>query len=172
MDLVYVETQTPEICMKAVKENGMALQFVDDAFLSAELIAMALDNNPKAAMFLKAAPLKTEPTMYFEPEFKDEDRIRPYSGGAVPVGVPEKKYDSCVTAVIATIKKRADVGKAKYGTTLDRTDLNMIDWINHAQEELMDGMLYLEKLKQLNRREADKVGTNTEAGTRAGRGTN
>jgi hypothetical protein len=40
------------------------------------------------------------------------------------------------------------MGKAKYNTDLDRTDLEKIDWINHAQDELMDGILYLEKLKQ------------------------
>jgi hypothetical protein len=31
---------------------------------------------------------------------------------------------------------------------LDRTDLKTEDWITHAQEEFMDGILYLEKLKQ------------------------
>jgi hypothetical protein len=31
---------------------------------------------------------------------------------------------------------------------LERTDLKMLDWITHAQEELMDGILYLEKLKK------------------------
>jgi len=56
--------------------------------------------------------------------------------------------DSVVQAVIAKFLERAALGKAKYGTTLDRTDLKTIDWIRHAQEELMDGILYLEKLKQ------------------------
>jgi len=36
----------------------------------------------------------------------------------------------------------------KYGTNLDRTDLTVLDWIQHAQEEHMDAILYLEKLKQ------------------------
>jgi len=36
----------------------------------------------------------------------------------------------------------------KYGVTLDRTDLKALDWIQHAQEELMDGILYLERLKK------------------------
>jgi hypothetical protein len=58
------------------------------------------------------------------------------------------EYDSVVTAVIQKFKDRADIGQRKYGTTLDRTDLKTLDWINHAQEELMDGILYLEKLKQ------------------------
>jgi hypothetical protein len=38
--------------------------------------------------------------------------------------------------------------KTKYGHTLDRQDLSVLDWINHAQQELQDGILYLEKLKQ------------------------
>jgi hypothetical protein len=43
---------------------------------------------------------------------------------------------------------RALVGKKKYGTDLDRTDLSVLDWIKHAQEEHMDAILYLEKLRQ------------------------
>ena len=57
-------------------------------------------------------------------------------------------FDSVVTAVIQKFMERAKVGKEKYGTDLDRKDLKVKDWIQHAQEELMDGILYLEKLKQ------------------------
>jgi hypothetical protein len=57
--------------------------------------------------------------------------------------------DSVVTAVIESFKRRAEFGKAKYGTDLDRTDLSVLEWIQHAQEEHMDAILYLEKLKQL-----------------------
>ena len=56
--------------------------------------------------------------------------------------------DSIVEAVILKFQQRSQLGKAKYGTTLDRDDLSTVDWITHAQEELMDGILYLEKLKQ------------------------
>jgi hypothetical protein len=56
--------------------------------------------------------------------------------------------DSIVASVIEKFKSRSEVGIAKYGTTLDRTDLGILDWIQHAQEELMDGILYLEKLKK------------------------
>lgn len=56
--------------------------------------------------------------------------------------------DSVVDAVVRKFLERSAVGQAKYGTTLDRTDLGLSDWITHAQEELMDGILYLEKLKQ------------------------
>jgi len=57
--------------------------------------------------------------------------------------------DSVVDAVVRKFLSRSAVGQAKYGVTLDRADLSMIEWITHAQEEFMDGILYLEKLKQL-----------------------
>lgn len=56
--------------------------------------------------------------------------------------------DTVVAAVIKKFTERSEFGRKKYGTTLDRTDLGTRDWIVHAQEELMDGILYLEKLKQ------------------------
>lgn len=56
--------------------------------------------------------------------------------------------DSIVRSIIAKFESRAAFGKAKYGTDLDRTDLSVLDWIQHAQEEHMDAILYLEKLKQ------------------------
>ena len=56
--------------------------------------------------------------------------------------------DTIVKAVVEKFLQRSAVGLAKYGVTLDRTDLGILDWIQHAQEELMDGILYLEKLKQ------------------------
>ena len=60
----------------------------------------------------------------------------------------QPQLDSVVTAVINSFKQRAEFGQKKYGTNLDRTDLNVLDWIQHAQEEHMDAILYLEKLKQ------------------------
>ena len=56
--------------------------------------------------------------------------------------------DSIVATIIAKFKLRSEFGKAKYGTDLDRTDLSVLEWINHAQEEHMDAILYLEKLRQ------------------------
>ena len=56
--------------------------------------------------------------------------------------------DSIVAAVVQKFLQRSELGQKKYGTTLDRQDLSTLDWIQHAQEEPMDGILYLEKLKQ------------------------
>lgn len=58
------------------------------------------------------------------------------------------ELDSVVKSVLHSFVDRANFGQKKYGTNLDRTDLSTSDWIQHAQEELMDGILYLEKLKQ------------------------
>lgn len=60
----------------------------------------------------------------------------------------EFQYDSVVSSILEKFKNRAKFGKQKYNTDLDRKDLSTVEWINHAQEELMDGILYLEKLKQ------------------------
>lgn len=59
--------------------------------------------------------------------------------------------DSIVESVIEQFKKRSEVGKVKYGITLDRTDLSRLEWLNHAQQEAMDMILYLEKLKQYDK---------------------
>ena len=57
--------------------------------------------------------------------------------------------DSVVAAVVEKFQERSRAGIAKYGVTLDRTDLSVLDWIRHAQEEHMDAILYLEKLKRV-----------------------
>jgi hypothetical protein len=46
--------------------------------------------------------------------------------------------DSVVESIVEQFCQRSRVGQAKYGTTLDRTDLKPLDWIQHAQEELME----------------------------------
>lgn len=63
-------------------------------------------------------------------------------------GTIQHTSDSIVNTVIDSFIKRSNLGLQKYGTTLDRDDLNVLDWIQHAQEEHMDAILYLEKLKQ------------------------
>jgi len=58
------------------------------------------------------------------------------------------KSDSIVESVVQQFHGRAAMGKAKYGTTMDRNDLTPMQWIQHLQEELMDAVVYLEKVKQ------------------------
>ena len=65
--------------------------------------------------------------------------------------------DSIVNSVIDSFIKRSNLGLQKYGTTLDRDDLKVLDWIQHAQDEMHDGILYLERIKQeLLKQQAEK----------------
>jgi len=61
--------------------------------------------------------------------------------------ISPESTDSIVFSIVSQFIKRSEIGKSKYGTTLDRTDLSVLEWIQHAQEEHMDAILYLEKLK-------------------------
>jgi hypothetical protein len=58
------------------------------------------------------------------------------------------QLDSIVTSIIDQFTKRAIKGKEKYGVDLDRNDLSLLEWIEHAKQEHMDAILYLEKVKQ------------------------
>ena len=60
----------------------------------------------------------------------------------------DQDLDSIVKSVLDKFVQRSLVGKKKYNTDLDRTDLTILEWVQHTQEELMDATLYLEKLKQ------------------------
>ncbi len=62
--------------------------------------------------------------------------------------------DSVVTNVVEKFRQRSEFGQRKYGTNLDRTDLSFLDWVNHMQEELMDAILYLQKMKQVSQENA------------------
>jgi len=55
--------------------------------------------------------------------------------------------DSIVKSINEKLVDRAEVGYKKYGHTMDRDDLSEVEWITHAQEELLDMLLYMEKLK-------------------------
>ena len=56
--------------------------------------------------------------------------------------------DAITEAVVVQLRTRAEKGKEKYGTTMERDDLTFEQWIQHLQEELMDAAVYVEKLKQ------------------------
>ena len=55
--------------------------------------------------------------------------------------------DTNVEKVIAQLRERKERGLKKYGVTTDRKDLSQLQWLQHLQEELMDGAVYIEKIK-------------------------
>jgi hypothetical protein len=59
----------------------------------------------------------------------------------------EQERDEVVEKVVDKFNERSRVGIEKYGTTLNRDDLSLVQWLTHLQEEIMDATLYIEKLK-------------------------
>ena len=57
--------------------------------------------------------------------------------------------DSIVQSVIEQFKTRSKMGEKKYGVNMDRGDLSHQEWITHMKEELMDAIIYLEKIEKL-----------------------
>ena len=48
--------------------------------------------------------------------------------------------------VCKKIKQSGEVGKSKYGVTMETAPLSRLEWLIHAQEEAMDLAVYLQKL--------------------------
>ena len=55
--------------------------------------------------------------------------------------------DPCVHSVIRKFDRRSAIGFKKYGVTLADDDVDLQKWLTHLQEELMDAVNYIEKLK-------------------------
>lgn len=56
--------------------------------------------------------------------------------------------DPNVLAVTNKMIERMETGKEKYGVDTTRTDIDLLGWLTHLQEELMDAAVYVERLKQ------------------------
>ena len=59
------------------------------------------------------------------------------------------KTDSIVDSIIDELIDRSRVGTLKYRTDLDRKDLSLSQWLQHAIEEHLDAVLYLKKIKSM-----------------------
>ena len=53
--------------------------------------------------------------------------------------------DPVIEAVCADLRERSAVGLRKYKVGLDRTDLALVDWLQHAYEEALDMANYLKR---------------------------
>lgn len=57
--------------------------------------------------------------------------------------------DPIIQKVVEKFISRSDVGYNKYKITLDEDNKSINEWLNNIQEELMDAVNYIEKLKQV-----------------------
>lgn len=118
---------------------GQVYESPEDGYLSS--ILSSVHSMQRNEMFNK----------YFEKQ-KKKKPVLPGGNGIylqnIPVIFETVKVDSIVESVVKKFKSRSDVGIKKYGTTLDRSDINFDGWAEHLQQELMDGILYLERLRK------------------------
>jgi len=69
--------------------------------------------------------------------------------------------DKMIKKIMQRMSKRADDGIKKYGSTMLHSRKSFVAWIDDAQEELWDAIVYLEKLKTLMAmeiKELDNIG--------------
>lgn len=59
-----------------------------------------------------------------------------------------KFRDPVVLNVVDKFVQRSDVGFAKYGKTMRDDPSDLFEWLNHLQEEMMDGVLYIQRTKE------------------------
>lgn len=57
--------------------------------------------------------------------------------------------DPVIESVVDKFVERSNVGFKKYGVTLDQDPGDLNVWMTHLQEELMDAVNYIEKLKRV-----------------------
>ena len=89
--------------------------------------------------------------------------MRLYPGDIIfTIDEPMKK-DKYVQAVKEKFEERSQTGIRKYNKTLERDDLNLVDWLTHLQEELMDATLYVEKLKSYAKEDLSRLEKENES---------
>ena len=59
-------------------------------------------------------------------------------------------FDNCQSdiykEVINDLISREKIGRAKYGTTVDKANISEKEWMQHAYEEALDFAIYLKRL--------------------------
>lgn len=71
-------------------------------------------------------------------------------------GYESGPIDKNVESVRSMLWQRMASGYKKYGTTTERTDIDLMGWLQHLQEELLDAAVYVERLKDDLRTSASK----------------
>jgi hypothetical protein len=56
--------------------------------------------------------------------------------------------DKNVENIREMLYNRMKTGYQKYGVTTERTDIDLMGWLQHLQEELLDAAVYIERLKK------------------------
>ena len=118
--------------LKCIKNKGLETRLTLGRYYSVEYTYLDTQGNIVTYYILDDLGAFS----YYSPE---------YFVASTPRSISTK--DPIVEQVKEMFDKRSEVGIKKYGTTLHEN--NTDDFFNHLQEELMDAILYLTKLKSL-----------------------
>jgi len=77
--------------------------------------------------------------------YNSENEFYAHSLEKIDFDEKNNQSDKIVQQVIDKFNQRSEAGIQKYGTTLWENDKD--DYLKHLQEELMDAVLYIEKLR-------------------------
>lgn len=87
-----------------------------------------------------------DPTSVFSVQLKTWEELQDVGSmkpdDLLAITVPTYQVSATTQALIDLLIERDRSGLAKYGTTLDRTDLTRDEWLQHMAEELLDGAGY------------------------------
>ncbi|TMN24530.1 hypothetical protein [Pseudoxanthomonas sp. X-1] len=79
---------------------------------------------------------------------KEIEHQRQLVGGLIADMLCPPFISDTTRSLVEMLIQRDQAGRAKYGTTLDRTDLTQQDWLQHLIEEMLDGAGYALRAKQ------------------------
>ena len=117
--------------------------------MTSEAINKAIETTAReAAEFFSEEVDAISDVEKFEMADKIEARARESLKASNIFTPPPEPLSRNTTALIAMLHEREQRGRAKYGVTLDRTDLTTDQWLQHAIEEALDFAAYLQGLKR------------------------
>jgi hypothetical protein len=81
-----------------------------------------------------------------------------------PIPSKDRQMSKIGEEVISDIRRQEEKGLVTYGTTMDREDYELLNWLQEAYEECLDKCLYLKaainKIKNEPHRHTDTKETN------------
>lgn len=82
----------------------------------------------------------------------DEDRLTliddNHSADAGKTARPQAAPDGSTTEkIVDQLRSRHHAGLKRYGATVDRNDLEPLEWVQHFREELLDALAYLQRIE-------------------------
>jgi hypothetical protein len=107
----------------------------------------AIDNTSNDRLRFRVHSLDAALRLGFDWKYSSEglefwDKVAYYA----QEGHYEREVNSnTLKAVIEDLESREQRGLSKYKTTVDRDDLLLRDWLQHAYEEVLDQAMYLKK---------------------------